>query len=373
MTKSLSYNYVKECFEKRGNTLLSKEYKNARTKLEYRCGKCGDICSITFDNYKQGKGCANCGGTKKLTLDFVKQVFEKRGDILLSKVYKNNREKLEYICGNCDEKCSITFDHYKQGQGCAKCGINRMKQKQKLSLEFVKKCFQKRGDNLLLEEYKNSKTKLEYKCGNCGNICSITFDNYQQGKGCANCGGTKKHTLEFVKQVFEKRGDVLLSKEYKDNKKKLEYKCGKCDEKCSIIFNSYNKGSGCPHCSKSRSEKLTREIFERIMGCDFSSIRPHFLKNPKTGYNLELDGYNENLKLAFEYNGIQHYKFHKPFHKNEDNFKKRREHDEFKYKRCIEMGITLICIPYTFNCYNPEELEIFIKDQLFQKEFIFFL
>ena len=305
---------------------------------------------------------------KRLNYNYVKQVFEKRGDTLLSEKYKDNKTKLEYKCGNCGDICNIRFDDYQRGKGCAKCGGNK-----KHTLEFVEKVFEKRGDTLLSEKYKDNRTHLEYICGNCGDICSITYSHYKQGCGCPHCAGNKKLTLEFVKKCFEKRGDVLLSKKYINNNTNLEYKCGKCDEKCNITFGNYQQGKGCPHCSKSRSEKLTREIFERIMGCDFSSIRPHFLKNPKTGYNLELDGYNENLKLAFEYNGIQHYKFHKPFHKNEDDFKKRREHDEFKYKRCIEMGITLISVPYKFSCYNPDELEIFIKDQLFQNEFIFFL
>ena len=242
-----------------------------------------------------------------------------------------------------------------------------------LSYKYVKETFEKRGDTLLSEKYKDNATKLDYKCGKCGDICSIPFLHYQRGRGCANCAGNKKHTLEFVKETFEKRGDILLSEKYKDNMSKLDYKCGKCDNKCNIAFSNYKQGQGCPHCCKSRSEKLTREIFERIMVCKFPSIKPDFLKNLETGCNLELDGYNENLKLAFEYNGIQHYKFTEHFHKTEDNFKKQRERDEFKYKRCIEMGITLICIPYTFNCYKPEELEIYIKDQLFQNEFIFFL
>jgi hypothetical protein len=303
-----------------------------------------------------------------LSYNYVKETFEKRGDILLSENYINSLKKLEYKCGKCGDICSIIFHNYHRGHGCAKCGG-----KKKLTLEFVEKVFQKRGDTLLSEEYKNARTNLKYQCRNCGDICNIRFDDYQRGKGCANCGGTKKHTLEFVKKCFQKRGDILLSKTYINAVSKLEYKCGKCDEKCSIIFNSYKQGRGCPHCSKSRSEKLTRKIFERIMGCKFPNVRPDFLKNPESGCNLELDGYNETLKLAFEYNGIQHYKFHKRFHKNDDDFKKRREHDEFKYKRCIEMGITLISVPYKFNCYNPEELEIFIKDQLFQNEFIFFL
>jgi hypothetical protein len=242
-----------------------------------------------------------------------------------------------------------------------------------LSYKFVKENFEKRGDILLSEKYKDTDSKLDYICGKCDEKCSIIFNSYRRGRGCASCGGTKKHTLEFVKKCFQKRGDTLLSEKYKDSKTHLEYKCGKCDEKCSIRFDNYQTGRGCPHCCKSRSEKLTRKIFERIMGCKFPNVRPDFLKNPESGCNLELDGYNETLKLAFEYNGIQHYKFHKRFHKTEDNFKKQREHDEFKYKRCIEMGITLISVPYKFNCYNPEELEIFIKDQLFQNEFIFFL
>ena len=41
----------------------------------------------------------------------------------------------------------------------------------------------------------------------------------------------------------------------------------------------------------------------------FSPIRPNFLVDPQTNYKLELDGYNEELNIAFEYNGIQHYKF----------------------------------------------------------------
>lgn len=307
MPKRLNYNFVKETFEKRRDTLLSKEYKNARTKLEYKCGKCFDICSIRFDDYQRGQGCASCSGRKKLTLEFVKQKFQKRGDILLSKEYKSNREKLEYKCGKCDDNCSITYN------------------------------------------------------------------NYQKRHGCPFCARNKKLTYDFVKECFEKRGDILLSKEYINTDSKLEYQCGKCDEKCSIIFDSYRRGSGCGNCSKSRSEKLTREIFERIMGCKFPTVRPDFLKNPETGYNLELDGYNENLKLAFEYNGIQHYQFHDHFHETEEDFKIQREHDEFKYKRCIEMGIKLISVPHNFNCYNPEELEIFIKDQLFQQQFIFFL
>ena len=100
--------------------------------------------------------------------------------------------------------------------------------------------------------------------------------------------------------------------------------------------------------SKNKSENKCREIIERKYNRRFDSIRPDFLKSPYTGRNLELDMYNEELKLAIEYNGIQHYKYTPFFHKNgEYDFEKQKLHDEFKHAICKRKGIRLISIPYT--------------------------
>ena len=106
------------------------------------------------------------------------------------------------------------------------------------------------------------------------------------------------------------------------------------------------------------------------MGVKFPSGKYQFLKNPDTGFPLELYGYNEKLKLAFEYQGIQNYKFTNHFHRTKEIFKKNQERYKFKYKKCVELGIILILIPYKFNCYNPEELRIYIRDQLIKHRFI---
>lgn len=98
---------------------------------------------------------------------------------------------------------------------------------------------------------------------------------------------------------------------------------------------------------RNKTENHCRRIIERRFGRTFPSVRPDFLKNPATGKNLELDIYNSDMKLAFEYNGVQHYKFTPFFHKSYKDFEKQQLHDEYKKKVCARLGIKLISIPYT--------------------------
>jgi hypothetical protein len=104
---------------------------------------------------------------------------------------------------------------------------------------------------------------------------------------------------------------------------------------------------------RGRREEECRRIIENITGKPFIKVRPKFLKYPPTGKNLELDGYNEELKMAFEYNGEQHYKFCPFFHKSYEDLYKQRDHDFFKKQKCAEYGIKLITIPYTVKNLYP--------------------
>jgi hypothetical protein len=76
-------------------------------------------------------------------------------------------------------------------------------------------------------------------------------------------------------------------------------------------------------------------------------VRPSWLK---FGENkaLELDGYNAELKIAFEYQGPQHYKRVPHFQKTDEEFNKQLEYDKLKADKCKERGITLYIIPYLF-------------------------
>lgn len=97
---------------------------------------------------------------------------------------------------------------------------------------------------------------------------------------------------------------------------------------------------------ESRGENICRQFMERYYGKPFKNTRPDFLKNPLTNRNLELDGYNAELALAFEYNGVQHYRFPNYFHKNEEEFDQQLRRDNYKKDVCNQAGVYLINIPY---------------------------
>ena len=125
----------------------------------------------------------------------------------------------------------------------------------KLTIEYIREKFNERGYTLLTEEYINNSQKLEYICPN-GHTHSISWRNFSSGDGCPYCSKKAKPTLEFIKQEFEKIGWTLLSKEYINNSKKLDYICDK-GHKHSISWGNFRKGKRCPYCKGVK--KLTIE------------------------------------------------------------------------------------------------------------------
>ena len=120
-----------------------------------------------------------------------------------------------------------------------------------------------------------------------------------------------------------------------------------------------------PHDSKGEVE--CRRIMESLFDKPFPKIRPDFLRNPVTvDYNLEIDCYNPELKLGVEYNGVQHYKFSKFFHKNFEAFRNQQYRDLIKRSLCKEHGINLIEVPYTI---KVEDIGAFIAKELVRMGF----
>ena len=127
-----------------------------------------------------------------------------------------------------------------------------------------------------------------------------------------------------------------------------------------FLFNQRSKKRGPP--TESRGEKECKRVLEKIYKRPFIKTRPDFLRNTITeAGNLEIDCFNQELRLGCEYSGQQHYKYIPFFHKSKEAFYNQKYRDDYKRTKCRENGITLIEVPYTV---PTEQIEQYIIKNL---------
>jgi len=240
MPKKLTYEFIKEQFEKENYKLLTTEYINNSQKLEYICPK-GHRHSINWNNWKTGNRCPYCSGYIKHNIEFIKSMFQKEGYTVLDGVYKNNKQKLNYICLE-GHNHYISWHEWEAGHRCPYCTGNA-----KLTIEYIKKEFEKGGYKLLSKQYKNCYQKLDYICPN-NHKHNISWSSWQQYHRCPYCNGQGKLTIEFVRSEFERVGYVLLSNNYINKETKLDYICSN-GHKHSITWHDWRSGRRCPTCA----------------------------------------------------------------------------------------------------------------------------
>jgi len=254
--KKLTIDFIRQEFKKERYILLSTHYKNNKQKLEYIC-PIGHKHYIRFSDWQQGNRCGMCSRTKKKDINFIRQEFEKEGYQLLTTKYKNHKQKLEYIC-SVGHHHSISFDAWTSEQRCAECAGVKKK-----DIEFIRKEFEKEGYKLLTKKYINNEQKLSYVCPKL-HKGTIRYGNWVSGNRCAICGGKKKKEIEVIRKDFKKEGYTLLTTKYKDCTQKLEYICS-VGHRGSICYTSWEHGARCAECygNKKKDIEFIRQEFEK--------------------------------------------------------------------------------------------------------------
>lgn len=143
----------------------------------------------------------------------------------------------------------------------------------------------------------------------------------------------------FVKKKYN---GICLSSTYKNNRTNLIFQC-KYNHNWNATWSNIAKGKWCPNCSKFSSERIVRLYMETIFDAKFEKARPDWLIAP-SGFKMELDGFNNDLKIAFEHQGMQHYKINE-FANTYDKLNKIKYYDSLKAKLCKDNNINLIIIP----------------------------
>ena len=220
----------------------------------------------------------------------------------------------------------------------------------------------------LSNEYKNAITKLAWECKE-GHEFNATPNSVQQGHWCPECakkrsGSSQRLSIEEMHKMAEQRGGACLSTIYRNINTKLKWQCAE-GHVWEATGASVRKGTWCGVCSSGVHEQICRAILENGFQCKFPKSYPDWLVN-SLGNKMELDGYSKTLRLAFEYNGVQHYRLNKKFHKSEEELGRRQQDDLRKEALCLAHDVKLIVVPYTL---KKSELRNFILNKLRELNF----
>lgn len=106
-----------------------------------------------------------------------------------------------------------------------------------------------------------------------------------------------------------------------------------------------------------KSEGIVRAVLEELFGVTFPSTRDvEWLRNPRTGRNLEFDCYNESLGIALEHNGEQHEKI-TSFTPTQAALDDLQFRDSIKDELAPQYGVTLLRTGYRTNINGEIEYD----------------
>jgi predicted Zn-ribbon and HTH transcriptional regulator len=353
MSKKLTIEEMYELAYKKNGKCLSTEYINNKTKLKWQCNKCNHIWEASPNNIKQDGWCPQCIEKAKLTIEKMYELAFKKDGKCLSTEYINIKTKLEWQCNKCNHIWMARPDSIKQDSWCPKC-VEVLK----LTIEEMYELASKKNGKCLSTKYINNCTHLKWQCNKCNYIWEAIPNSIKQDSWCPRCSDTKL-TIEEMHELAYKKNGKCLSTEYINSKTKLEWQCKK-GHIWETSPNNIKQDKWCPKCAGSVGENLTRQVFEEFFNKPFPSVRPKFLK-----YNrcLQLDGFNEELKMAFEYQGNQHYTFPNHCHKTIEEYNKQLEHDQWKKEQCEKNNIRLFIINQ-FDDLDYSKVKLYIENLL---------
>eukprot|EP00927_Polykrikos_kofoidii_P035920 TRINITY_DN30405_c0_g1_i2.p1 TRINITY_DN30405_c0_g1~~TRINITY_DN30405_c0_g1_i2.p1 ORF type:complete len:440 (-),score=28.07 TRINITY_DN30405_c0_g1_i2:91-1410(-) len=345
----------------RGGVCLANSYKNNREHLEWRCQQ-SHTWFATFASVRRGAWCPTCRlprlhgqnlktelpnikpGPKRVCypcrgMEVARALAQSRGGVCLSERYVNSKTQMLWCCAN-GHKWYARYDRVRQGAWCPLCALKPLRH----SIEFAFAVANSRGGQCLSTKYTNNYEHLEWRCAE-GHAWQSTFRSVLRGSWCRRCDvNGRRLGLGHMRELAASRGGACISDAYVNSHTSLEWEC-KLGHSWFAPYNNIRRGSWCPQCACGKSERSIRVIFETIfLGRTFTNCWPEFLRGNHG--RLQLDGYCDDLKLAFEYQGQQHYRVCEFFHRgSREKFEAQVSRDALKVTLCQAAEVKLVVVP----------------------------
>ena len=347
-----------------GGKCLSGAYKNAHKNLKWECAESHTWHASLHNVLSNGHWCPVCAridqsSRQTYSLEMASSLAALRGGKCISEIYVSSQSPMEWECSE-GHRWTARYNNIQRGQWCPHCsGVA------KHTIDDAKASAELNGGKCISNTYANTKTKMTWECAR-GHQWEAVYGSILTGSWCPHCAGVAPHTIEEMQKLARSKGGECLSQTYINKYTNLLWSCKKGHTWAAGAGSIISQGTWCPICASKNNihESAFRDAIESAVGVEFPSVWPDWLRNPETGRKLEIDGYNEELKLGFEYQGRQHLEFcSRRFHKTKEDFNKQVFRDQVKRRILKKRGVRMMYPTYKL---KESEFEEFIIEKLKQ-------
>lgn len=357
----------------RNGICLSKEYKNSTEKLLWKCeNESHHIWGSPLTDIKKGRWCPKCAferiGQKNTLVDglnLAKDLAEKNNGKCLALSYEGSNVKMQWKCSESQHPIFyMDYSKVKKGCWCPKCS----RLPKEIAFKRAKEKAKKHNGQLLSNEYIKGEIKLKWKC-HLGHIWDSTYDTIvNKDSWCPVCFGFLSPEENYKKATKSAllKGGKCLSNIYENRTNKMLWQCASGHIWKAPFSSVVTSKRWCPTCAKYLYYKETkiRNLLNYLFDTNFFKDKPKWNINPKTNRRLELDGYSEELKMAFEFQGPQHFKKVEYFKMQEETLAYIQFKDQVKKQNCIKNGVKLLIINDNKECDTNEKIVNYLLKRL---------
>lgn len=181
---------------------------------------------------------------RKLTNDeFLNKLYSIHGDEYKPlEEYKGARTKINILHNKCNRTITTTPDDIYTG-GCIHCGYERMKQKQRKTLNhFKKEVFELVDDEYsVLGKYVNTHTPILMQHNECSRKYTVTPADFLRGRRCGGCevsNGEREVRRYLMRKGYDFREQLTFNGCRYKNKLRFDFGIYEDDDlKCLIEYN----------------------------------------------------------------------------------------------------------------------------------------
>jgi len=365
---------VKEWHPEKNKPLNPEEYLPYSSKrVWWRCGKGHNWQSRIADRSRKKNGCPYCSGRLACDDNCLLTLFPaiakewhptKNGGLTSKDITPGSDKKVWWRCREGHSWVANVWHRTGRASGCPYCSGRYATVDINLSSlfpELLKEWHYEKNKTLKPEDLRpQSNKKVWWKCSE-GHEWK-TSPNKRTGRdhtNCPYCAGKLRLDINDIHTFVERRGGKLLSNSYLNAHIPLNVQCH-LGHNFTIAYNNAKYGNWCPYCSAAIGERICRQAFETLFKAKFPISRPKWLKNPDTGYPLQLDGYCKELNLAFEHQGRQHYEPQQLFG-GIDAYESLQQRDRLNADICRNNKALLVYIDEVPKTRNLQEVKYIIK------------